>query len=194
MKVMTQIGDIHETTRSTSAGGIAPTIAATGPQWDAVDSLRRSGSSSQDGATGTATKSPARFEPSISRLRGGERLDPALLERAAEVLEDIEHADPEAMSLGIESLRYVTCQLWLTAALASMYHRSILAIVESVILSAEQITAGQAVALRGAIKDLAQPKLSEQFVDVVRSRFIDEGHNPLAPLGAAKEDTDGGKA
>jgi hypothetical protein len=110
------------------------------------------------------------------------RVDQSLLLRAAELLEGIEDVNDEDLTLTLEALRCVVFELWISVAEATQFHQSILAIVESFLLSREHLDGGQAAALRGAIKDLNLPLLGEQHVEVIRSQFIDQGHRPLAIL------------
>lgn len=131
------------------------------------------------------------FEPTVNRIRGAEKLDPRLLEKSVQTLDGIERLPAEDMSLAIESLRYVVCELWLSAARASQSHRSVLAIVESLVSSVETVTSSQAAALCGAFNDLRQPVITEQHLDVIRSQFIDEGYNPMAILSGLESDPDG---
>src|SRR5690348_6735733 len=162
--------------------------SGTGDPRASTEQASRKSSNLSEG-TGS-TLGAIRFEPVSQRMRGVGQLDGSLLERAAEILDGIDHVDHQTMILAIESLKYVATELWASAAKASPYHQSILAAVDTLLRSNEGITDAQAVALRGAFKDLGQPKLSEQYVDVVISSLVDVGYNPLAPL-SAMESSDG---
>jgi hypothetical protein len=129
------------------------------------------------------------FEPS-HRAYGAGKLDPSLLDRASELLDGIENASPEQMSLTIESLRFVACELWHSAEKASQYHQSLLALVEGMLLANECLNANQAATLRGAISDLASNSLNENYLDVVRSRFVDDGYSPLSVLSSMEANDD----
>lgn len=124
------------------------------------------------------------------RAKDSGALDPSLLARLADLLDDVEHLPPEEMSLTIESVRCNLCELWATAQHSSQYHRSVLTIAENFLAGREIVDALQAAALRGAIVALYHDHLTEQYVDVIRSHFIDTGYNPLAPLSDLETEYD----
>lgn len=154
---------------------------------------RRAHSRGSDTGNVTSTDVGAvRFEAAPRRPKATKQLDPVLLSRTEELLDDVEYRDPEGMALAIDSLRCVLCELWETASLASQYHQSILTQAEGLVRTAESISQSQAAALRGAIADLGRDDLTETHVEVSRSRFIEEGFNPLAILGNMEYQSDGG--
>jgi hypothetical protein len=142
----------------------------------------------------TGSGNAPRFEPRNRQVKQGRRLDPSLLERAESLMQDIEKATPETAAVTMESLRCVCYELWATAATASQWHQLLLAAIESMVRSLDQLSPGQASALRGAIKDLSNPSLNSTFLEVARSRLIDEGHNPLAILTTFEDADDGDPA
>jgi len=154
-------------------------------------STRRSGPSDPN-LTG-ADVERARLEPQPRRRRTSGRLDRRLLSRAGEILENIEGLEEAEMALAIESLRCILCELWNTAASATSQHQSILAIAESMVNAVDSISLAQAAALRGAIVDLERDNLTETHVEVTRSRFIEEGYNPLAILSETSPADGGGE-
>jgi hypothetical protein len=128
----------------------------------------------------TVTEMPMR--PTGRGNKRRPKIDQSLLMRAAGLLDGIEDLNDEDLTLTLEALRCVVFELWISVAEATQFHQSILAIVESFLLSREHLDPGQAIALRGAIKDLNLPLLGEQHVEVIRSQFIDQGLKPLAIL------------
>jgi len=132
------------------------------------------------------------FRPLAGRVRPGGRLDGSLLERATDILDDLEDTTAqEEIVLAIESLRCVVCELWITAAGASQHHQSILAILESFLRTTESVKPGQLSAVRGAFADLTAAVLSQEHVDINRSRFIDEGYSPLSCVDEVEHANDG---
>lgn len=171
-------GSLGPTTGASDRSVVASPVTA-------LPDSRRSGPRKPEpvGLTGETSSSASPMRP-LSRLGdGAQRPDPVLLQRAADLLDDIESLDPESLALTIESLRNVVCKLWFTAASATVYHHSILANVESFLLSHDSVDSGQAAALRGAIKDLSLRSIGEQHASVVRSQFVDQGQKSLAILG-----------
>jgi len=133
-----------------------------------------------------------RLETQPKRRRASGRLDRRLLVRAAEILENIDGLEDGDMTLAVESLRCVLCEMWNTAVSATSQHQSILAIAESLVNAVDAISFSQASALRGAIVDLECDNLTETHVEVTRTRFIEEGYNPLAILSEADQIHGGG--
>src|SRR4051812_16514183 len=84
----------------------------------AAQARRKGGNAAR---TGDDLDAGVRFEPSHVAHGAGE-LDRPLLARAADLLEGFEHMGDEERSLAIESLRFVVCELWPSAARASQYH------------------------------------------------------------------------
>ena len=118
-------------------------------------------------------------------------IDRSLLRRAAVLLEDVEHQPIDDQAVALESLRNVAFRLWTSAERASIYHRSVLAMVESFLSEGrESVSGSQAAALRGAVKDLSLDSIGEQHAKVIRSQFIDSGQKPLSMFG--RSDTGGG--
>lgn len=132
--------------------------------------------------TGETAYGASSMKPLSRSIQDSGRVDPGLLERAMDLLEDVEHLEPDDLALTMESLRNAVCKLWLSVSGATVYHQSILANIESFLLSHESVNAGQAAALRGAVKDLKLTAIGEQHAEVVRSQFIDQGQKPLAFL------------
>lgn len=134
-------------------------------------------------ATGTTELSGSPMRPLAAAPPRANHVDRALIERATELLDGVEYLDSEELALTLESLRNLVCRLWPSVAAATVYHQSILANIESFLLSQESIDAEQASVLRGAVKDLGLTSIGEQHAEVIRSQFIDHGHKPLALLG-----------
>jgi hypothetical protein len=118
-------------------------------------------------------------------------VDRDLLDRASELLVDIENQGRAEWETVLESLKCVANRLWPSVAKSSQYHRSILALIESLLTQISNLESGQASALRGAFSDLRILKLGEAQVNAVRSSFVDAGFRPLAFLGPEVNDDDG---
>jgi hypothetical protein len=174
-----------------------PTTSGTGLQFSSdhssitteLEAQKRSQSKGQDELdvrTGEGLRQ-VEFIPISARPRTRGVPDRVLLDRANDVLDNIESSDPATMSLSLESLRYVTCELWTSVANCSQVHQSILTLIESLLTSMESVSRSQAAALRGAFKDLGGPALTESHLDVLQSQFIDEGYNPLAAFSSMED-------
>lgn len=133
-------------------------------------------------ATGESGIAGVEFRPSTIGTRKDGRLDRTVLSRAQELLEDIENETPEGVSVSMEALRFVVAELWRSALKSSEMHRAVLAVIESALLSSDEISANRAAAFRGAFRDLAAAIISPQHLEVIQSQFIDQGYNPMALL------------
>ncbi len=138
-------------------------------------------------ATGDGEFQRARFEPVGRSHTAPKSFNQGLLEKAEELLDNIESAEKDVSILKLESVRHVICELWNTSTYTSLQHQSLLALIEAFLAHIDLLQIEQAAALRGAFKDLAFPRLTEQHLDVIRSGLIDVGHNPLVAFSDISE-------
>jgi len=128
----------------------------------------------------TSAMAPMRLVRKSRRVGG--IIDAALLRKTLELLEDIEHFEPDEAAVALESVRNVVFRLWVSAESATVYHRSVLANVENFLTSRDTLDANQASVVRGAIKALSMSGIGEEHAKVIRSGFIDYGQKPLSLL------------
>lgn len=109
-------------------------------------------------------------------------LDRTLLIRASEIIEGFDPDEIIDSTVNIESLRGIVLQLWETAKDATQFHQEILALLESAILSVENLNQEQLSVIREATKDLQNEVLAQVHVDIMRRRFLNVGFSPLTIL------------
>lgn len=109
-------------------------------------------------------------------------LDGALLHRAREIIENLDLDDAYELTLQLAAFGGIVSDLWESAGRSTNHHQSILAILESALLSSDGLSECQASAFREAIIDLGSDYLSESNVEIIQSRFLEQNFSPLALL------------
>lgn len=113
------------------------------------------------------------------------KIDPALLRHAQEIVECLPSADEIDYQLYLSSLVGISADLWETAMDASESHKDILSTLEHAAKLAATdafLTPEQLGVIREAISFLARPTLVRSEVESVCRDFVDAGFPPLGFL------------
>jgi len=137
--------------------------------------------------TGDPTAAYTEFRSAGTRRSRAAEADKGLVERAIEILENVDPKDGYESTLSLGALRSIVYQLWKSVAECSLHHQATLAILERAVLSTTELDGSRVSAFREALIDLANPALTDSHVEMLRSHFIDLRSNALAALGDLAE-------
>jgi hypothetical protein len=121
------------------------------------------------------------------RLAAGQ-LDQRLLTAAIEILTQFPVDDEIDSTNRLAALRGYVGDLWQSASTASHIHQGILAIIERLLTNIDSLTADRASLVLEGLRDLQLHRLTDAHIEMIRSRAVDAGSNPLLPFGDYSDD------
>ncbi len=143
---------------------------------------------------GTATGGqPRAVTPGESQVR--RRPDLRVIERAKELLDGLEDTpfDPTDAVLTLESIRTIVFELWPSVLRCSDNHHDLLALIKSATREWPELNVERIGALREAFLYLGSSRVVDASLEVITSRFIALGWQPLAPFTELSDDEDDGR-
>lgn len=146
----------------------------------------------EDRTQGSAPPTGVSFSVPKGKPSTGKGLNKSLLDRAKSIVESFKFDDAFDATIDFDSLRGIILELWESARDSTQFHRQILGILESAILSVEIPSQEQLSVFREAIIDLGHDVLTTSHVDVIHMQFMNQGFSPLALLSEL-EDEDCGR-